>query len=256
MKASVIGMGSMGKRHYENLKKLGVEVRGYDLNDTPDYSADFVVISTHDHMPYIQDCLHYGIPFFVEKPVVSSIDDLNLIKYSFKPYDVPNMVACNLRFSETLNYISHDDIISIHARVSDSNPSRAKYEHPIWIQDIHEFDLMNHLIGSIEQVSIYTDNDSYDAVIKHENGRISTIHGDKLSGQYHRSITVETKYTTAQYLMNVSESMYFKQMDYFIQCLKNNVVPMNPLEEALDVTERILNGNYYSSKTHLDKISR
>lgn len=255
MKASVIGMGSIGKRHYENLRILGVNVHGFDINDIPDYNVDFAVISTHEHVSFIQECLSRGIPFFVEKPVVDNLNDLNTLKYVSNHYGVLNMVACNLRFSETLHDISVEDIISIHARVSDSNPNRSKYDHPIWLQDIHEFDLMSHLISPIEHITMVGNEDSYDALISHENGIVSTVHGDKLSAEYHRSLTVETESGTRVLHLNVSNQMYLKQMEYFVYCLKNNVQPMNNLEDALDVTEKLLNRDHYPSKTYIKSVS-
>lgn len=255
MKASVIGMGSIGKRHYNNLQHLGVNVQGYDLGNIPDFDVDFVVIATHDHLELIQECLSLGVPFFVEKPVVSNLSDINSLKFSRNFYSVPNMVACNMRFTEAAHRLCGKEIISIHARVSDSSSGRRKYNHPIWLQDIHEFDLTDWLLGPIESVDIFDSENSYDAVCRHRGNLISTIHGDQISSTYHRSIIVETRNDTVYFPVHVSNDMYIRQMSYFVNCLKEEISPMNNLEEALDVTEKILNGNHHTSKAYFHPIS-
>lgn len=246
MRVLVIGnKGSIGKRHSENLKALGVEVIGCDMGELPNYAVDFAIIAspTETHRNWIENLDLYGVPFLCEKPVVgSSLEAHYLERLDVK---VPNMVGCNLRFSESIQaakvFVQQNEIISFHARVSDGNPARAKYREGIALQDIHEFDYISYLLGELETIEImsHLDHRLYDAFIRTKSGVQGVIHGDSISQKYHRELTLTAKKSTLTIPITVSNDMYVNELKYFIDCIKKNKKPMNSVSDALELTKAI-----------------
>ena len=246
MKALVIGSkGSIGSRHMNNLKSLGVQVIGCDLNDKPDYLVDFAVIATptENHFSQIKTLVSKNIPFFCEKPIAGSSFELNLI--SEMNITAPTMVGCNLRFSNSMGLIKsfaqQSEIISFHARISDGNPLRMKYKEGIALQDIHEFDYISHVLGSILEVNIVSNPDKsiYDAFVLLESGVQGTIHGDSISKGYFREVILTSVNKTLTIPIDVSPDMYMTEMSYFVDCLKNGRKPMNSIKEAISLTRML-----------------
>jgi len=259
MKAAIIGMGSIGKRHYKNLKSMGIEVKGYDLGDAPSFNCDFVLICTHEHFGLIHECVSRNVPFFVEKPVVSKLDELE----DLEALDIsaPNMVACNLRFTSALDFAkglaNKGSILNIHARVCDSNPSREKYGD-IVLQDIHEFDYLYWLFGPIKRIDVnkFYDGKSYEASILFKSGRMASVHGDMLSETYFRRMTIQTKKYTFDAELDIDNRMYEREMEYFAECVWMDFMPMNNLKESLHLTRRLLEAlNWRNSTSASDVLS-
>lgn len=243
MKIIVIGLGSIGNRHFNNLKELGHDVIGIDINEEIDFSShyDFAVIATptETHVSIANQFFEHGIPCFIEKPIAETEEQLNLIK----PYKVINMVACNLRFTNVISSIKKESkgILNIHSRVCDSSLFRTKYGDMI-LQDIHEFDYLSWIMGDIKHIDIIRgqNNKSYDAIILFESGRTASVHGDMEAKSYHRSIFAETKYGNINDDIDISNDMYVKQMQYFIECVKEKTMPENTVEQASKLTRRLL----------------
>ena len=236
MKTSIVGMGSIGKRHYDNLIKLGVSAKGSDIGKKPDFDVDFAVIATptDTHLEIAKQFEDYRVPVFVEKPVTM---DLESAKF-YESYDwfVPNMVACNLRFTDAVGKIkeSFPDPDHIHATVMNNNDP--KYGDLI-LEDIHEFDYLSYLFGEPERIEILRHNDRlYDAAIYHKDGFFSTVHGNRNTIRYIRQVEFEH----ARYDIDVDNKMYVRQMNYFINCIKDGVVPMNGIKEASKLTRILL----------------
>lgn len=246
MRALLIGNnGSIGKRHHENLKTLGVEVVGCELGEFPNYAVDFAVIAspTQTHRVWIENLSVYDVPFLCEKPVAGNSRDCQLLE-GLK-INVPNMVACNIRFSDSMAVakaiIDQNEVVSFHARVSDANPQRAKYKEGIALQDIHEFDYLSYLFGGLDEIEVISNNDHklYDAFIRTRSGVQGIVHGDCLSQRYHRELTLTTKRGTLTIPISVNNDMYLREMEYFIDCVKNKKQPMNSVKEAIELTQTI-----------------
>ena len=72
----VIGAGSIGRRHHENLVTLGVRSdllpwRGFDAAAFRACAADAVVIATATpvRLELVQLCRYLDLPFYIEKPL-------------------------------------------------------------------------------------------------------------------------------------------------------------------------------------------
>ncbi len=125
MKLFIIGCGSIGTRHAKNAKAKGHELLVYDvdsvraqqlakeLNATvvnnitnglavkPD--AAFICTPPNLHVQQALECINAKVPVFIEKPLAHSMQDVEKLVKAAE--NVPNMVACNLRFTEGLQKI-------------------------------------------------------------------------------------------------------------------------------------------------------
>src|SRR2546428_1964845 len=125
MKALVVGLGSAGRRHAENLVGLGVEeVIGYSewrrlkelnlggrtieiihdyaraLDRKPD--AVFITNPTSLHVPYLESAIEGGYDVYVEKPIAASREGLRPIIEKVGQSRSIIAVGCQLRFNECL----------------------------------------------------------------------------------------------------------------------------------------------------------
>src|ERR1700693_2884081 len=121
MRALVVGGGSIGKRHLENLKALGVDslalvetdasrrgalaaelsVRDFaHLDDGLAWSPDSVVLATptHLHAEQALQVARGGFPLFVEKPLSHTPAGLSDLSEQVERKQLISMVGCNLRF--------------------------------------------------------------------------------------------------------------------------------------------------------------
>src|ERR1700676_680752 len=120
MKALIVGGGSIGKRHLQNLKALGSVELGLvetdskrrdairelgaiefkDLSDGLHWSPDFAVVSTpsHLHMQQALQVVRYGCDVFVEKPLSHTPDGLAGLSELVERNKLISLVGCNMRF--------------------------------------------------------------------------------------------------------------------------------------------------------------
>lgn len=137
MNVLIIGLGSIARKHIAALRNIDPEVRIYALRSSlnasevegvnnihnlldVDLAFDFVIISnpTSLHGKTVESLLELKIPLFIEKPVFDKLGYDELIE-GINNSGIPNYVACNLRFLESIEYL-HNYIRS--------NPSRTVNE--------------------------------------------------------------------------------------------------------------------------------
>lgn len=127
MKILVIGLGSIAKKHIHVLRNLisdvtilalrstrtGSNLAGtqniYSWKDVPD-DLDFIIISnpTSIHAETILICLDFGVPLFIEKPVLGSIKRSNEIIRKARSKGIISYVACNLRFHPAIQFLKEE----------------------------------------------------------------------------------------------------------------------------------------------------
>jgi predicted dehydrogenase len=254
MRALVIGhKGSIGSRHFENLRSLCVDVVGVDRDDKLPlpHKFDFVVVATPTrlHLDYTKWALDNNLPVFLEKPITDKTDELD--EYEKLIYSKHVMVACNLRFTSAIKMakrIAEDaEVVSFHARISDNHINRKKYGE-IVLQDIHEFDYISYLFGKLTRIEIVANakRNCYDAIVVTKSGVQGTIHGDMLCESYQRELFIRTKTNSTNIPIDVSNSMYVGEMEYFINCVKTGLMPMNSLDEAISLTRNLIEAIHWS----------
>jgi predicted dehydrogenase len=121
MKALVVGGGSIGRRHLENLRGVGLErlalvepvpqrraestaklgVSAFsDLEEGFDWAPDFAVIATPTHLHLAQAfaAARRGLDVFVEKPLSHVAEGLDKLAEVVERKRLVSLVGCNMRF--------------------------------------------------------------------------------------------------------------------------------------------------------------
>jgi predicted dehydrogenase len=111
MRVAVLGCGSIGRRHIENLRSLGcTDLLLFDpileagvlstLDEVWARKPDVAVIAAPSnlHTELALDAATRGCHLFIEKPLSHTIDRLDLLVHEAETKSVITMVACNMRF--------------------------------------------------------------------------------------------------------------------------------------------------------------
>lgn len=176
----IVGFGSIGKRHYSNLKKMGYEnLSVYDPCDnafesevsrlpelTVQTAEQFKVVlicsPNNFHIKHALVCSKAGCDLFIEKPLSHKLDKIDDLIAVCKRKKIINMVGCNMRFHPCLRYIKKylqsgklGKVYSIKNEFGyylpywrpghDYRKNYAVKKHTgggIILDDIHEFDLL------------------------------------------------------------------------------------------------------------------
>lgn len=194
LKVCFIGVGSIARRHINNLSKIcrsrkielqvdsfsnsGVKAgcihHVYRANEKlpNDYDVIFITNPTSEHMRTLRRFHKNGNHFFIEKPIVSI--DKTVEAYEFKLRDTSvYYVACPLRYSSVIQYIKEkidpEDVISIRCIASSYLPDwrpdqdyRKSYSANkdlgggVSIDLIHEWDYITYLFGFPKKIFYMT----------------------------------------------------------------------------------------------------
>ena len=127
MKVLMVGLGSIARRHIAALRAIcpSVELVAWrssrsaspvegvaDVYELPqDACFDFAIVSnpTSCHADTVRQLLRLNIPLFIEKPLFSALGEEKLLE-EIRAKGILTYVACNMRFTDVLQYI--------HAHVS------------------------------------------------------------------------------------------------------------------------------------------
>jgi predicted dehydrogenase len=117
----VIGAGSIGRRHHENLCALGVHSdllpwRGFDAAAFRQRPADAVVIATATQvrLELVDLCRDLGLPFYVEKPLAHDPVTLERILEAAAPLAQRSMVGFMMRYHPAFRYLAQSDLSSVY----------------------------------------------------------------------------------------------------------------------------------------------
>lgn len=128
MKVLIIGTGSIGRRHINNLLEICRDAKVAllrqdnkenafsrkvdaviltDINKGLEWNPDFVIIASPSstHADFLQPVLASNLPVYVEKPVVISNQQLEQISKVASSYSAPSLVGCNLRYLPSIKQI-------------------------------------------------------------------------------------------------------------------------------------------------------
>jgi len=125
MRVVVIGLGSIAKKHIAALRNLDANTvffalrsgmsnneepgvnNFYEINQINDIDPDFVLISnpTSKREEVLGKLLTYGKPLFIEKPVLSSLEQSSRFTSLVAEHNILTYVACNLRFHGCINFV-------------------------------------------------------------------------------------------------------------------------------------------------------
>jgi len=216
-----------------------------------------------------------GIPFFVEKPLSHNLDGVEDLVKLVEESNLITMTACNLRFYSSLIKVRQlldekaigevlHGYFEFGSYLPDWRPNidykqnysaRKDLGGGIILDDVHELDVAQWLMGKIVNVIAVKDNqavlgidveESADIICKHVSGSRSVFHMDYLQRAYSRFCriygtkgTIEWDFKenrvrlydadTKQWqefkfgvYTNSLEEMYKDEMLHFLDCVKHN----------------------------------
>jgi predicted dehydrogenase len=117
----VIGAGSIGRRHAENLAALGVTAeliswRGYSAEllakrlASGDVQGVVIATATQIRLDLIGVCGAAGVPFYVEKPLAFRSADLALITAAAAPVAQRSVIGFMMRYHPAFRHLARSDL--------------------------------------------------------------------------------------------------------------------------------------------------
>ena len=196
MKVGIVGYGSIGQRHANNLRGLGHTVIFYDPlvpneidRETGIYFSDVaaVVIATPSmfHEGPLRACIERGKHVLIEKPISTSIGMLPQMLDAADEKGLVVMMGNNLRFHPCVLQAQNWLMQGLAGKPIWANficaQENAKYQDSVVLNwGAHEVDVAMHLFGpaSVQCASVTDDERIADFVLLHESGVRSSFHLD------------------------------------------------------------------------------
>ena len=121
MRILVIGAGSIGRRHAENLAAIGADAdligwRGYSAHILADRLAQgdvqgvVIATATRIRLELIAVCAAAGVPFYVEKPLAFTSAELALIAAAAAPVAQRSVIGFMMRYHPAFRYLAAADL--------------------------------------------------------------------------------------------------------------------------------------------------
>ena len=124
MKVLIIGLGSIAHKHIAALRSLEPDseiyalrsnhssskvervISCFSLNEVP-LDIRFIIVSnpTSMHLQTIKDISHFGVPLFIEKPPIDSLNQANELTKLVRRLEISTYTAFNLRFHPALQWL-------------------------------------------------------------------------------------------------------------------------------------------------------
>ncbi len=121
----VIGAGSVGTRHFNNLKSLGaaaelLSIRAIGIDGviqrlkSLDINGAVIATETQLRLELIRLCAERHYPLYIEKPLTHSIRDFGLIRHACKPVAKRSMLGYMMRYHPAFQYLAAADLSDIY----------------------------------------------------------------------------------------------------------------------------------------------
>ncbi len=268
MKAIIIGGGSIGKRHAQNLNNLNISTRIIDIDEIENidnilnegFDMGLVCTPNINHIEHCLKLAEYNLPIFCEKPFYSNTDGIDNLLSIIKKKKLITMVGCNLRFiPEIKNINPNSKYISVYFGY-DLKKWRPDADHlksysankslggGVLLDVIHELDYLYYKFGPIKSISYIKNKltnitiDTEDLVtgrIEFQNGTLADFTLNYLSEEYQRYYDILDNEVLKRVNLNLDNQMYINEINYFIECVKSNTQGMNSFKEAHALLKRL-----------------
>lgn len=200
MKIGIVGYGSIGQRHANNLRGMGHDVRIYDPlvitkdfrleRDLYDSDVEAVVIATPSncHEGPLRACIERGKHVLIEKPISTSIGMLSDLLQAADEKGLVVMMGNNLRFHPAVEQTQAFLMQGLAGKPLWANficaQYNEKYKDSVVLNwGAHEVDVALHLFGpaSVLCASVARDGRIADFVLSHQSGVRSSFHFDYIT---------------------------------------------------------------------------
>lgn len=262
MRVTVVGCGSIGRRHIGNLLALGCEVHAMDISesaraqtkalfptaqvsDVARMDVDALVICTpwDRHLEWVEDAIRRRLPFFVEKPL-GSLEQLSRWR-EIAAMDLPvNQVGYQCRFhraiQEMRSFVEPPTTGGGFYCDCDSRTWPGGSYGPPLLECSHELDL-----------ALWCGAPPYvDSVLFHDarNGNVwlgpderwlVSVHDRSDTYCRHWELRNSARDVSARWRApeHLGEEMYRDELAHFLECVKTNTPTICPLADGLKVLE-------------------
>lgn len=307
LRVLVIGYGSIGKRHTNNLMKLSeievsicsknkeaiqLERKGIKIYTSINkalkekFDIGFICNETSLHIETAIKLAKNNQHIFLEKPLSNSLKNISTLLKLINKKKLITMIGCNMRFHEGIKLMKelldkHEigKIISASAEngsyMPDWHPdedyrlgyaSRKKLGGGVVLTQIHEVDYLYWFFGKVSEVFAITgkisdldiDVEDYcESLLKFKNNILVNLHLDYFQRPAKRTCKIIG--TEGQILWNWENNhvqiykntnkkwitkkidkkmdrnkMYVDELEYFLDCVNKNKIPMNSIIEAIE----------------------
>lgn len=166
--------------YIKQVEKLGVEI----TNSIEDLLAkvDVVLLETNDGKPRLEQALKVikaGKPFFIDKPVAASFEDVKKIYEEAAENQVPIFSASSLRYMSNAQAVRNEGKIGDVLGCDAFSPATMEAGHPdLFWYGIHGVEILFTVMGpGCGSVSRFSTADADVVVGKWKDGRVGTFRG-------------------------------------------------------------------------------
>jgi predicted dehydrogenase len=218
MRIVVVGAGSIGRRHIENLTSLGVDAvcvpyRAYTPNVLDHCDGVVIATATNVRFELIAHAAERDLPMYIEKPLAFRIDDLNKILCTIEHVAHRSVLGFMMRYHPALRVLADFDLSDAfhfsfdighdvtqwrdNWTFSDSYASKAE-GGGVLLDLCHEIDMASILFPKLTVKSVSAiGHSNYPGVdfasivaVRTESGVEGFIEMDYLTPQLHRQILI------------------------------------------------------------------
>jgi predicted dehydrogenase len=221
MRVLVIGSGSIGRRHHDNLQALGASSRLVSWRETglggalaamTDAGAVVVATATDIRLPLIEAAAARGLPLYIEKPLAFRPDEVEAIAEVAAPVAERSMLGLMLRYHPAVRALAAADLSDVFQfaltighdvtqwrqnwRFSESYAARAD-GGGVLLDLCHELDLAACLFPGLEVTRVeclghpaFPGVDFASRISLRRNGLVGDVSMDYLTPLLHRRTTL------------------------------------------------------------------
>jgi len=275
MKLVIIGLGSIGTRHKNNLESLGHQVipchRGDNLLqliklEQPD--GIFICNPTSLHLKTAK--MAAGLPLFIEKPLSHNLNGVNqlagkiLVGYCLRWQPGLQLIKEQLSQEVIGKAITAEIVCSTYlpewhpgTEYTQSYSAKKSLGGGVLLDLSHEIDYAVWFFGRAKTVSAHLQmaldlNIETEAIadldIVFESGVNAKIHLDYVTKSVKRYCEIQGEKGNLSWQYPGPENMYLDEIKHFIDMIKNNTPAFVPLADAKHDLE-IIDAAKYSSKS-------
>lgn len=166
--------------YINQVKEWGVEITD-SIEDLLE-KVDVVLLETNDGKPRLEQArkvINARKPFFIDKPVASSLEDTKMIYEEAAENQVPIFSASSLRYMSNAQSVRYDGRIGKVLGCDSFSPATIEAGHPdLFWYGIHGVEILFTVMGpGCESVSRSSTSDADVVVGKWKDGRIGTFRG-------------------------------------------------------------------------------
>ena len=237
-KILIIGNGSIANRHYKNIIELNYSVEKIpyrefikkNLDLIQNYSSVIICTASDIRINIIKTCYLYNVPFFCEKPLSTSLNELKIISQFDKKFLSKCFVGFMMRYHPVVKELKKIKLENVHAftfrigynvnewrknwSFSRSYSSNIK-SGGVLFDLCHEIDLSELIFGNLSLIGCYSldhkdfkNIDFYSKIILGKKNIIGEINMDYINSSNVRTLEIMTN--DLNYYIDFNECYFSK----------------------------------------------